>query len=164
MLFRSSRGRTFKRDLVTEEEVRTGLSVLIDEVAKTLRRQNIKGEVVSVQIRRPDMSVVSRQKKLPHYTFLQHEIQATAFSLLQENWKIGPSQPIRALTVGMTKLVPAEQATEQISLFDVIDDSGDRNKQERLEAAVEALRQKHGDKSITLGYQENLVIGVKRNE
>ena len=162
-----SRGRTFKRDLVTEDEVRTGLSVLVDEVARTLRRHNIKGEVVSVQIRRPDMSVMSRQKTLPHYTFLQHEIQATAFSLLQENWRIGPAQPIRALTVGITKLVDADKAMEQLSLFDMMADNGDkidRARQEKLEAAVEALRQKHGDRSITLGYQENLDIGIKRKE
>ena len=159
-----SRGRTFKRDLVTEDEVRTGLSVLVDEVARTLRRHNLKGEVVSVQIRRPDMSIVSRQKTLPHYTYLQHEIQATAFSLLHENWKIGPLQPIRALTVGITKLVEADKATEQLSLFDMMTDGSDRSRQEKLEAAVEALRKKHGDGSITLGYQENLDIGVKRNE
>ena len=43
-------------------------------------------------------------------------------------------------------------------------DKIDRARQEKLEAAVEALRQKHGDRSITLGYQENLDIGIKRKE
>lgn len=158
-----SRGRTFRRDLVTEGEVKTGLSVLVDEVARTLRRRNLKGEVVSVQIRRPDMSVISRQTTLGHYTFLQHEIRKAAFELVRAHWRIGESQPIRALTVGVAKLLPADQVAEQMSLFDLAPSpGGDRSRTEKLEAAVEAVRRKHGDGSITLGYQEDRDIGVAR--
>ena len=159
-----SRGRTFKRDLVTEAEVRTGLSVLVDEVARTLRRHNLKGEVVNVQIRRPDMTVISRQTSLGHYTFLQREIQEEAFTLVRKHWNIGTTQPIRALTVGVTKLCPADQVVEQMSLFDLGEGKAKREKQEKLEALVDALRDKHGECSITLGYQENKEIGVERGE
>ena len=159
-----SRGRTFKRDLVTEAEVRTGLSVLVDEVARTLRRNNLKGEVVTVQIRRPDMTVISRQTSLDHYTFLQREIQEEAFALVRKHWNIGPTQPIRALTVGVTKLCPADQIVEQMTLFDFGEGRAKREKQEKLEALVDALRDKHGEGSITLGYQENKEIGVERGE
>lgn len=111
-----SRGQTFKRDLIDEREIRTGISVLADEVARALRRNGLKGEVVSVQIRRPDMSLISRQTTLGHYTFLQIEIQEVAFDLICQHWHMG--DPIRALTVGVTKLVPADQIVEQVSLFD----------------------------------------------
>ena len=157
-----SRGRTFKRDLVTEGEIKTGLSVLADEVARALRRHNLKGEVVSVQIRRPDMSMISRQTTLEHYTFLQLEIQEVAFELLHQHWRIG--DPIRALTVGVTRLSPADQVIEQVSLFDLTSGSQRRERQESLEKLVDALRDKHGEKSITLGYQENKEIGVERGE
>lgn len=159
-----SRGRTFKKDLVAVSEVKTGLSFLVDEVARTLRRHNLKGGVVTIQIRRPDMSVISRQTSLGHYTFLQREIQETAISLVQENWSIGEAHPIRALTVGVTKLVPADKVVEQMSMFDLVSEDDRRDRQERLEAAVEAVRRKHGDGSITLGYQENEAIGVKRGK
>ena len=163
-----SRGRTFKRDLVTESEVRTGLGVLVDEVARSLRRHNLKGEVVCVQIRRPDMSVISRQTKLGHHTFLQHEIQETAFALVRKHWRIGDGQPIRALTVGVSGLAPADEVAEQLSLFDLGMEEGgkgaERERRERLEAAVEAVRRKHGDGSITLGYQQDESIGVKRGD
>lgn len=159
-----SRGRTFKRDLVTEAEVKTGLSVLVDDVARSLRRHNLKGEVVIVQIRRPDMSVISRQTSLGHYTFLQREIQEEVFALVQKHWNIGSSQPIRALTVGVTKLCPVDQIVEQMTLFDLGEGKAKREKQEKLEALVDALREKHGEGSITLGYQENKEIGVERCE
>ena len=157
-----SRGRTFRRDLVSEREIRTALVFLTDEVARNLRRHNLKGEVVSVQIRRPDMTDISRQTTLGRFTYLQHEIQETAIQLVLDHWRIG--DPIRALTVGVSKLAPADAVTEQLSLFDLVgDEPRDRGKRERLEAAVETLRQKHGDGSITLGYQKNEDIGVGRH-
>ena len=155
-----SRGRTFKRDLVTEGEIKTGISVLADEVARALRKNSLKGEVVSVQIRRPDMSVISRQTKMDHYTFLQLEIQEVAFDLLRQHWRIG--DPIRALTVGITRLAPADQVVEQVSFFDM--GNAKRERQEKLETLVDALREKHGAGSITLGYQENEEIGVERGK
>ena len=179
-----SRGRTFKRDLVTEAEIRTAISVLADEVARALRKSNMKGEVVSVQIRRPDMVDTSRQTSLGHYTFLQLEIQEVAMGLIRENWRIGA--PIRALTVGVSKLVPKDQVVEQMSLFDYASpaagqekrssaarekrssaarekrSSAAREKQEKLESLVDELREKHGEGSITLGYHENKEIGLER--
>ena len=155
-----SRGRTFRRDLVTEAEIKTGISVLADEVARALRRHSLKGQVVNVQIRRPDMTVISRQTKLDHYTCLQLEIQEVAMELIRQNWRIGA--PIRALIVGVTKLVPANEVVEQVSFF--AGDQASREKQEKLEALVDELREKHGEASITLGYQENKEIGVFRGK
>ena len=171
-----SRGRTFKRDLTEVGEIRTALTVLSDEVARELRRHNLKGEVVSVQIRRPDMSIISRQTGLGHYTFLQREIQEEAFSLLTRNWRIG--DPIRALTVGVGRLAHADEVVEQIGMFDnlsstVVLKPGEgskriytrsREKQEKLETLMDELRGKYGQKSITLGYQENKDIGIVRGD
>ena len=148
-----SRGRTFPRDLLTEAEVQKGLMPLVDEVARSLRRHGLTGSVVSVQIRRPDLSVISRQTTLPRSTCLQREIQQAAFRLMREHWRFG--DPIRALTVGVTRLLPADQVTEQLTMFDLdAADRARRARREKLEAAVEALRQKHGDRSIHLGMGE----------
>ena len=160
-----SRGMTFKRDLVTKEEIMTGVSVLVDEIAASLRRHQLKGSVISVQIKSPDLRVISRQTSLDHTTYLQHEIQQVAMELIENNWFIGENAPIRALTVGVTKLIPAEEETEQVSLFDLM--GGDqqkkkREKQDKLEAAVYALRQKKGSNTITLGFQKNDDIGIHR--
>jgi len=84
--------------------------------------------------------------------------------LVKSNWSIGSHAPIRAITVGVTGLLPADQVVEQLSFFDL--SAGHtgatlaRNKQEKLEAAVDLLRQKHGDKAIKLGIQKNDDIGL----
>lgn len=72
---------------------------------------------MSIQIRRPNMLVISRQTKMDHYAFLQLDIQEVAFVFLRQYWPIG--DPIRALTVSVTRLAPADQVVEQVSFFDL---------------------------------------------
>ena len=164
-----SRGNTFKRDLITEDEIRTGVSVLVDHVAMTLRRHGLKGAVVNVQIKTPDLRVISRQISLDHYTYLQREIQEISMQLIRDNWPIGEKAPIRAITVGVTKLLPADQAGEQMDMFDLLGTTDSkkpskamRDKQEKLEAAVDSIRKRFGNSTITLGNQQNEEIGIDR--
>ena len=160
-----SHGMTFRRDLYTEEEILTGVSVQADRIAMSLRRQGLKGSVVSVQIKSPQLQVISRQVSLDHYTWLEHEIRDVAMKLIREHWRIGV--PIRAITVGVAKLVPADQATEQLDLFDLMGEKKEtgkvREKQDKMEAAVDALRQKMGNAAVTLGVLQNEDIGIRRD-
>ena len=165
-----SRGMTFKRDLVTEEEIRTGVAVLVDHVAMSLRRHGRKGAVINIQIKTPDLRVISRQTSLDHYTYLQHEIQEIAMRLIRGNWTIGEKAPIRAITVGVTKLLPSDQAGEQMDMFDLLVTTNvgkpikaQREKHEKLEAAVDSIRRRFGNQMITLGYQQNEEIGISRD-
>ena len=162
-----SHGMTFRRDLVTREEIETGVAVQADRIAMSLRRQKLKGSVISVQIKSPQLTVISRQTSLNHYTWLQHEIRDVAVKLIEDNWRIG--SPIRAITVGVSKLLPAGEAAEQLDLFDLMADPGqavsgsrDRERQDRMEAAVDTLRQKMGPLAVTLGIHQNEEIGIRR--
>ena len=159
-----SHGMTFRRDLFTPEEIRTGVAVQADRIAISLRRQGLKGSVIGVQIKAPSLAVISRQTTLDHYTWLQQEIRDTAMKLIDENWQAGA--PIRAITVSVNRLVPANEATEQLDLFDQIGTLGEsrimREKQDRMEAAMDALRLKMGNTAVTLGVQDNEQIGIRR--
>ena len=162
-----SHGMTFRRDLVTRNEIETGVAVQADRIAMSLRRQNLKGSVISVQVKSPQLSVISRQTSLNHYTWLQHEIRDVAMKLIEDNWRIG--SPIRAITVGVNRLVPGEEAAEQLDLFDLVEDSAPagrgskiREQQDKMEAAVDSLRRKMGPLAVTLGVQKNEEIGVSR--
>ena len=57
---------------------------------------------------------------------------------MKDNWSIGPSQPIRALTVGVSKLVSLEDEVEQLSLFNTENEK--RSRQDKLEQVVDDLR------------------------
>ena len=139
-----------RQDLTDISQIRACLSPLADEVASSLRRHEMKGCVVQVQIKAPSLRVISRQTTLPHYTFLYQEILETTLELIQGNWPKGA--PIRALTVGVTGLLPAREAPEQMTLLE--DDSFSRKKRERLEkleSAIDSIRKKHGNQAISFG-------------
>ena len=159
-----SHGMTFRRDLFTREEIETGVAVQVDRIAMSLRRQDLKGSVITVQIKTPQLVTISRQTSLNHYTWLEHEIREVAMKLIDENWRIG--DPIRAITVGVSKLVPSNEALEQLDLFDLMgtdqNSSKSREKQDKMEAAADALRQKMGNMAVTLGVHKNDEIGIKR--
>ena len=160
-----SHGMTFRRDLVTKDEIATGVAVQAERIAMSLRRQNLKGAVISVQIKTPQLVTISRQTSLNHYTWLEHEIREVAIRLIEENWRTG--DPIRAITVGVSRLVPGSEAAEQLDLFDLMGTaaqagSRDRERQDKMEAAVDALRQKMGNTAVTLGVHRNEEIGVRR--
>ena len=159
-----SHGMTFRRDLVTREEISTGLSVLTDRVATSLRRQGLKGNVVTVQIKSPALQVISRQTSLSRPTWIRHEIQDVAMNLIEANWRIGSASPIRAITVGVSRLISAADETEQTDLLDLLDESGrsSRKRIDKVEAAVDAIRRKHGNGAVTLANQENDDNGILR--
>ncbi len=160
-----SHGMTFRRDLVTKDEIATGVAAQAERIAMDLRRQNLKGSVISVQIKTPQLVTISRQISLNHYTWLEHEIREVAIRLIEENWRTG--DPIRAITVGVSRLVPGNEAAEQLDLFDLMGTaqqagSRSRERQDKMEAAVDALRQKMGNTAVTLGIHRNDEIGIRR--
>ena len=160
-----SHGMTFRRDLYTREEIETGVAVQVDRIAMSLRRHDLKGSVITVQIKTPQLVTISRQTSLNHYTWLEHEIRDEAMKLIDENWCMG--DPIRAITVGVSKLVPSAEATEQLDLFSLMGTasqkgSKNREKQDKMEAAADALRQKMGNMAVTLGVHRNEDIGIRR--
>ena len=155
-----SHGMTFRKNLTAEEEVTTGVLYLADRVATSLRRNGQKGAVVSVSVKNPELKIKSRQTALEHYTWLQHEIAEVSLQLIHSFWTVGEASPIRAITIGVSKLIFADQDVEQVSLIED-EEAEKRKKQDRLEAAIDEIRKKTGERAVTLGFQKNEDIGIK---
>lgn len=149
-----SHGMTFPHDLTSLEEVKSSISRLSEEVASQLKRKGMKGSVVFLSIKTPELRSFSRQTTLRRRTDLAREIAEAAAGLIESAWRVGPDDPVRALTVGVTHLESAE-AAEQLSFFDLSPEGEksrrQREKQEKLERAVEELRRKHGKGSVSRG-------------
>ncbi len=155
-----SHGMTFRRDLLGESEVKSGVSVLADRVASRLRFEGFKGSVVQVTLRDPSFKQIQRQRKLSHPTYLQKEITDISMELIRENWDF--SKPIRLITIGVNDLVPKDEETvEQVSLFDTESSHTDTKKQEAIEDTMASIREKFGDKSIKFGYSSDSELGIK---
>lgn len=141
-------GTTFPADLVRWEQIRQGLAPLCDSVATRLRRQRLYAGGVSVTLKGADFKTVSRQTRLDEPTHLMRDIWETAQELARQIWK-APT-PIRAMTVTALYVTEDGQAYRQMDLLGQA--SAKRSeRQEKLESAVDAIREKYGSGAIHFG-------------
>ena len=144
-------GTTFPADLVRWEQIRQGLAPLCDSVATRLRRQRLYAGGVSVTLKGADFKTVSRQMRLDEPTHLMRDIWETAQELARQIWK-APT-PIRAMTVTALYVTEDGQAYRQLDLLGQA--SAKRSeRQEKLESAVDAIREKYGSGAITFGQRQ----------
>ena len=144
-------GTTFPHDLTRWEEVRAGLAALSDSVAMRLRRQGLYCSGVQVTIKDSSFCSISRQKRLESPTRLMKDIQRAAMELTRSAWR-APT-PIRMLTVTALHITESAESFEQLDLLGAGRAVSDA-RQEKLESAGRAIRDKCGDGSITFGSGE----------
>jgi len=149
-------GMTFRRDIVGEAEIRTGVMALADQVAARLRRHGMKCTVLQVQIKDPVFHVVGKQQKLPRPTRLRQDLTETAMSLIKAAFGFGNT--IRSLTLTASGLVE-EGEGEQLALFDE-QETARALRQEHVEETMESIRDRFGEESIRLGCWRDTGIGV----
>lgn len=148
-------GITFRRNLTGMDDILTALTGLSDTVASRLRKYQMKCYGVKVDIKDPNFKTISRQKQLSAPTNLAGELKKAALEIIQSAWRL--SDPIRLLTLTAINLTD-ETADEQISLFDAA--GGDREKGESIERAMDEIRRKFGDSSITFGQVIDNDLGI----
>lgn len=138
-----SRSTTLSKDTTDMEYLKTILLELSEEVGLDARRQNYKGKTVSIVIKYSDFQTITRQKSLSP-TNLTKEIYETGVKLLKDNWNI--LKPIRLIGIGIGGA--CEESTEQLSLFDITKTEVKNVKEEKLEKALDAIKEKYGINSI----------------
>lgn len=136
-------GITFRRDLVTSDDIAIAVKGLSDTVAGRLRKYGLKACGVKVDIKDPHFKVISRQKQLISPTWLAEEIASAASEIIAQSWRKG--SPIRMLTI--TGINLTEQVSqEQLSLFGT--DIMTKEKMEKMELTMDEVRKKYGKHAI----------------
>ena len=136
-------GITFKRDLVTGDDIAVAVKALSDTVAGRLRSYGLKACGIKVDIKDPYFKVISRQKQLLSPTWLSQEISSTATEIINSSWQQGA--PIRMLTITGINLTD-ELSEEQLNLFAA--DIEERDKSEKVEFTMYEVRKKYGTDAI----------------
>lgn len=113
---------------------------LAETVARRLRKDEARIEVVSISIRFNDLSYASHQTVLVSPTNITKEIHEAACRLFDELWD---GTPIRHLGVH-TGRVSRDGNNRQLSLFD----HTDYEKLEKLDYAVDSIRERFGRDAI----------------
>ena len=142
-------GLTYAYDLEIEEDIHRELLALCERVGTRLRRLNRCASLVSVHLRNSNLSGYSHQVKVHGNFSTTNEIYRIARQLISEMWK---GEPVRAMSVSVSDFTKNDQV--QLSLFD----TADREKAERLDAAVDKIRKIHGERSVFRGTFTNIDI------
>ncbi|MDP4183117.1 MAG: DNA polymerase IV [Bacillota bacterium] len=138
------RSTTLPMDITDLEKAKVVLLELTDDVGMTARKYNKKGRVVHITLKYSDFQVVTRQTTIQP-TCVTSEIYQAALSLLKQNWN--RSRSIRLIGISLSGFDEA-LSNGQISLFDMMEDRKKDDKLERIDRAIDKIRNKHGSNTV----------------
>ncbi len=139
-----SREHTFTHDCSSPERLERVLCDLVDDVGSRLRGAQRYATVIHLKVRWQGFKTITRQRPLPYACCDDFNLRSTALMMFRE---IELIKPVRLIGVGVSGLRD-DGGAEQLSLFG---DPADNRKREALSRAVDAIREEHGDGSVTRG-------------
>ena len=128
----------------TYEEVQNVFRELAESVSGRLKKAGKKAQMVSMEVKYFDFQTMSHQMQLAKPTDEEKEIWETACQLFQEAWS---GEPVRLLGIRTAKLEDA-QTPQQLTIFDIEPPKEPDEKHKKLNAAMEKIRERYGEKSV----------------
>lgn len=138
---------TFPSDIDNIEKLEEILLALTEQVTYRLRKHNLLANVVNVQIKTNEFKVSSHQRKIGVPTSSTKVIYNIAKELLKQLYK---GEYIRLIGVQVSELSEKDEA--QLSLFD----TNTNEKQEKIDKALDEIKQKYGYDTITRAGKLNI--------
>lgn len=138
---------TLSQDAVTREDACRILLSLAESVGRRLRNSHELCGLVCTEIKYADFQSVSHQATLNMPTSSTDIIYKNACALFDELWN---GSPIRLLGIRTSKLL-SDQEPVQLNLFDMAQSAPASEKQQKLDAALDAIRSKYGKDAIKRG-------------
>ena len=133
---------TTPRDLETEADVKLMLYLLAESVCARMRELVSRCTVVEIYVRDTQLNSIVRQRKLQAPSCSSQELAETGLDIFRRNYRW--DRPVRSIGLRGAGLVEA-QGTVQLSLYT---EDQKRDKGERIDTAVDHLRQRYGYMSV----------------
>ena len=159
---------TTPKDMETDEDVKIVLYILAESVAARLRENGFRCRTVEISIRDKDLFHFSKQVKLQNASNITREIAEAGYKLYKESYRLPADEqelknsrpefyqkPLRSIGIRGTDLV-TDYFWEQLDMFM---DPKEREKQMKVDAAVDNIRKRFGFYSIQRGlmYQDRIL-------
>ncbi len=135
-------GTTISFDVDDNETAYKILLSLVETVSRRLRQEKVKCNVVAVSLTSSDFMYSTHQRKLLSPTDSTYEIYHVAKELFEEMWN---GLPIRKFNVRASDII--DNFITQLTIFD----KKNKLKLEKVDRAVDTIREKYGDYSIMRG-------------
>ena len=133
---------TTPRDLETEADVKLMLYLLAESVCSRMRELASRCTVVEIYVRDTQLNSIVRQRKLQAPSCSSQELAETGLDIFRHNYRW--DRPVRSIGLRGAGLVE-DLGTMQLSLYA---EDQKRDKWERIDAAVDHLRQRYGYMSV----------------
>lgn len=141
-------GYTFKRDLVSDMDLKTVVYMISDKVAHRLRKQKLECKTVQVCIKDTHFNTIQRQKTLLNPTQISYELASSALELVVNNWDI-KDNPIRSMSVTGQNLIEQSEKFEQLSFF-YTDSFKVKKKKSMLDSIKDEICEKYGNNALRM--------------
>jgi DNA polymerase IV len=132
---------TFAEDISDKEVLRAWLVLLVEQVARRLRRHDRLGKTVELKVRYADFRTVTRSKSLSNPTNITDELLEAGIELLSEKLPSNPL-PIRLLGFGVSGLDTTGWV--QPGLFD----EQEKQKSRELDSISDVIASKFGKDAL----------------
>ncbi len=139
------RSTTLPEDISDIEKAKLVLMELADDIGMNVREHGQKGRTVHITLKYSDFRVVTRQVSIPA-TCATKEIYQAGCSLLAQNWD--RTRPVRLIGISLSGFHEGS-ASDQLSLFDQMEDNVKNEKNELVDRAMDKIRSRHGSEIIT---------------
>ncbi len=137
-----SRETTFGKDIRDRPQIEATLRYLSDRVSSELRQQSKQARCVTLKLRYPDFTTITRSRTLSQTSDSDQTIFDTGLRLLKKALS-QEKQPIRLIGIGVSHL------TEPSRQLDMLDSSAQKLGQ--LNRAIDRIRKKYGFSAIQTG-------------
>ena len=137
-----SHEHTYNRDTASVEQIEATLMRLSEMVGRRLRENKFHARTLQLKLRYKDFTTITRARTLAAATQLDNEIYRQIHALFHANWRKG--NEVRLLGV------QASQFDEAPAQGDLLQEQG-REKWQQALLAADKLRDRFGEKSVTLG-------------
>ncbi|WP_368186096.1 DNA polymerase IV [Aestuariibius sp. HNIBRBA575] len=134
---------TFFEDTAATDILDGHIWRMADKVASRAKAKDIAGLVVTLKLKRANHTSLTRRHSLRTPTQMADKIYRTARDLFDQ---LGDDGPYRLLGVGISNLVPANEADREGDLLDP-----DAGKRAQAERATDAIRARFGKDAIKKG-------------
>jgi len=137
--------QTMVRDLVNDEDVWVTFLMLSESVASRLRDNCLRCQTIQISLRDKNMFSCERQGKTQSPTCLSTEIASKAMEIFKTKYQM--RDPLRSVGVRASDLISMDMNV-QMSMFH---DFEKQDRQEKLEFAIDELRERFGYDCIQKG-------------
>ena len=137
-----SQEHTYDQDVADKKIIEGTIWKISENLSADMRRQDLKGQVLTLKIRLEGFETFTRQRKFAEYVNDAETMRALALELFRKFDCQG--KKIRLIGVGMSHL--NNTGGEQLSLFQ--SDAG-QQRRDRVANLLETIRDKHGEEAAT---------------